>query len=59
MKLSNILLLASLYLIVHLNLFAQENNITPEERRARIVEAYNRQMQMNENSVKGNEDLMQ
>ncbi len=50
------ILIALLLITVVTNLLPQQNNISDEERRARIVEAYNRQLQMNENGVKGGED---
>ena len=38
------------------NLFPQQNNISPEERRAKMVESYNREIQLKANSNKNGED---
>ena len=56
MKIASILIFSIFLFSLSTILLPQQNNISDEERRARIVEAYNRQLQMNENSIKGGED---
>ncbi len=46
----------TILLLINNNLFSQQNNISPEERRARIVEAYNRQMQLKSEKSGASED---